>query len=114
MFGPLGGDEARHAQRDRLLDPQDHRSLEDITLHPQLGVLPLELLEPCALVDAQAFLLAALDPVPVHPVAQRPRVDPQISGHLRDRLAGLTHDPDRALTELGVVLPSCLWHHHSS
>ena len=29
-----------------LLDPQDHRSLEHITLHPQLSILPLELLEP--------------------------------------------------------------------
>src|SRR5680860_101446 len=98
----------------RLLDPQDHGSLEDITLHAELGVLPLQLLETSALVDGQAFGLAPLDPVPIHPVAQRPRVDPQVPGNHCDRLAGLTHDPDRTLTELGVVLPSCLWHRFSS
>jgi CubicO group peptidase (beta-lactamase class C family) len=98
----------------RLLDPQDHGSLEDITLHPQLGVLPLQVLEPGPLIDREAFLLAALDAVTVHPVAQRPRVDPKVPGHLSDRLPRLAHDPDSALTELRVVLPSCLWHHHSS
>ena len=35
----------------RLLDPQDHGSLEDITLHPQLGVLTLEMGEPSPFVD---------------------------------------------------------------
>src|SRR5215217_1131572 len=98
----------------RLLDPQDHGSLEDITLHPQLGDLLAQPRKLSAFVDVQADGLAALDPVPIHPVAQRPRVNPEIPGHLSDRLAGLTHDPHRALTELGVVLPTCLWHHHSS
>src|SRR6266545_4517225 len=98
----------------RLLYPQDHGSLEDITLHAQLGDVLAELVQLGAFVDAEAFLLATLDAVAIHPVAQRPRVDPEIPGHHSDRLARLTHDPDRALTELGVVLPSCLWHHHSS
>ena len=32
----------------------------------------------------------------------------QLAGHLRDRFARLTHDPDRAFLELRVVLASCL------
>src|SRR5438552_1440732 len=92
----------------RLLHPQDHGSLEDITLHPQLGVLTLELVQTSTLVGVEAFLLAALDTIPINPLAQRPRVDPQIPSHHRNRLACLTHDPDRTLTELGVVLPSLL------
>src|SRR5215212_1625842 len=98
----------------RLLDPQDHGALEHITLHPQLRILPLQLTQTGSFIDVQAVLLAALDPLPIHPVAQGPRIDPEVPGHLSDRLAGLTHDPHRALTELGVVLPTCLWHHHSS
>jgi hypothetical protein len=47
----------------------------------QLGVLALELVQTSALVDRKAFLLAALDPVPIHPITQSPRVDPQIPGH---------------------------------
>src|SRR5215212_4707933 len=98
----------------RLLDPQDHGALEHITLHPQLRVLPLQLTQTGSFIDVQAVLLAALDPLPIHPVAQGPRIDPEVPGHLSDRLAGLTHDPHRALTKLGVVPPTCLWHHHSS
>src|SRR3954454_457531 len=98
----------------RLLHPQDHGSLEDITLHPQLRVLPLEPDQTSALVDGHALLLAPLDPVPVHPIAQRPRVDPEVPGHLSDRLTRLAHDPDRALPKLRVVLPSYLCHGISS
>ena len=43
-----------------------------------------------------------------------PGVDPEVSGHLRDRLPVCTDDPNSPLTELRVVLPTCLWHHHSS
>src|SRR5215831_14387821 len=94
----------------RLLDPQDHRSLEDITLHAQLGVLAPEPVELGPLVVAEPVLVASLDPVLVHPVAQRPGVDPEISGHLGDRLARLANNPDRSLTELRVEPSSCLWH----
>src|SRR5437667_11222886 len=94
----------------RLLDPQDHGSLEDITLHAQLGVLPLELVQTSALVDAQAFGLAALDAIPGQPVAQGPRVDVEVPGHLGDGLARLTDDPDRSLSERRVELSSSLWH----
>src|SRR5215207_4085333 len=95
----------------RLLDPQDHGSLEDITLHPQLRVLPFELLKASAFIDAETLAPTTRLAVAVHPVTQGARVDPQIPSHLRDRLARLAHDPHRALTELRVVLPSCLWHH---
>jgi hypothetical protein len=58
--------------------------LEDITLHPQLGVLPLELSEPSPLVDTQAFPLAPLHPVTVDSVAQRAVVDAGLVGLLED------------------------------
>src|SRR3990170_6294985 len=92
----------------RLLDPQDHGSLEYITLHPQLGDVLAQLVQLGPLVDGEAFLLAPLNPLPVHPVAQGARVDPEIPGHRSDRLAGLTHDADGPLTELRVILPSYL------
>src|SRR4051812_21896367 len=62
----------------RLLHPQDHRSLEDIALHAQLGVLraqPLELLDVAA-----GQPLGALAGLPRlgDPVAQGPLVDPQV------------------------------------
>src|SRR3954454_4010830 len=88
----------------RLLHPQDHGSLEDIALHPQLGVLraqPLELLD-----VALGQALGALPSLPGlgNPVAQRALVDPQVTSHLGDRLVRLLDDPDRSLTELPVVL----------
>src|SRR3990170_4756633 len=85
----------------RLLDPQDHGSLEYITLHPQLVDVLAQLVQLGPLVNGEAFPLAPLNPLPVHPIAQGARVDPQIPGHLSDRLARLTHDPHSPLTELG-------------
>jgi hypothetical protein len=40
----------------------------------------------------------------VHPVPERALMDPQIPGHLSDRLARLPDNPDRPLTELGSYL----------
>src|SRR3954453_21665203 len=119
----------------RLLHPHDHRSLEDIALHPQLGVLraqPLELLDvaggqplralaglpprqPLDLLDLAGGqpprALAAL-PRLEPPVAQRPLVDPQVTGDLGDRLVRLLDDPDRSLAELSVVPLADLWHRY--
>src|SRR3954454_9166447 len=96
----------------RLLHPQDHRSLEDIALHPQLGVLraqPLELLDVTARQPLRA--LARL-PRPGDPVAQGALVDPQAPGDLGDWLVRLLDDPDRPLAELPVVLLADLWHRY--
>jgi hypothetical protein len=41
------------------------------------------------------------------------RLDPQVPGHLRDRLARLAHQPERALPEIGVKLPACPCHRPS-
>src|SRR3954468_10416196 len=97
----------------RLLHPPDHRSLEDIALHAQLGVLraqPFELLD---VTGGQA--VGALPGLPRlgHPVAQRALVDPQVPGDLGDRLVRLLNDPDRSLAELPVVLLADLWHRYS-
>src|SRR3954454_15432813 len=39
------------------------------------------------------------------PVAQGALVDPQLPGHLRDRLAGLEHQPDHTGLEVRIELP---------
>src|SRR5918995_2037036 len=87
---------------------------EDITLHAQLGDLLAALVELGALVDREPFLLAPLNAVLVHPVPKRAHMDPQIPGHLSDRLARLPHNPDRPLTgtrdrtsvvSLGITTP---------
>jgi Replication initiator protein, pSAM2 len=43
-------------------------------------------------------------------LAQRALVDPEIPGHLRDRLAGLPHQPNSALPEVLIELPPRLSH----
>ena len=52
------------AHPSRLSFPGVISFAESPRLHPQLGVLPLELLEERAFVHAESFGLAALDPVP--------------------------------------------------
>jgi hypothetical protein len=41
----------------RLADPEGDGSFEQVTLHPQAGVLPLQLGQPCPLVAGQPLLL---------------------------------------------------------
>src|SRR4051794_7979969 len=98
----------------RLVNPQDHGSLEDITLHPQLGVLTLEAAH-IGQVDPRVLgPLAPGEPVLLHPVAQRAGAETKVPGHLNNRLAGLADDRHRPSAELGVVLPPYLWHGLSS
>ena len=101
MLDPLGGDEAGHGYRpiasltqratERL---RTSRSIASSAFSrrnlSQLG--PLVLAQPTVTTRARLSL--------AHPVRQRARVDPQLPGHLRDRLAGLPHNPNRALPEL--------------
>lgn len=47
---------------------------------------------------------------PGHPTGQRGLVDPEAPRHLRNRLAGLGHDPNSSRTELRVKLPSLARH----
>jgi hypothetical protein len=109
VLGPLVSDEARHAHFVASFTHRTTDRLRDITLHPQLGVLGTQLLELGLIVHRQALGLAAGGPVLVDPVAQRAGVDPQVPRDDRDRLLGLTDDPDSPLTELRVELPSDLW-----
>jgi len=108
VLGPLGGGEARHAQRvasfthgttDRLRTSRSIRS-SGFSLQSRFNSARSSTVRPS--------LSPRSTRSPVHPVAQRPRVDPQVPGHRSDRLARLTHDPDRFLTELRIVFPSCL------
>lgn len=64
----------------RLLHPEDRGSLEDITLHLQLGAPAPQPDQLLAIISGQALGLVALDPVTLTscPVAQRPLVDPQL------------------------------------
>ena len=48
------------------------------------------------------------------PAEPKSRADPEVPRYLSDRLGGLGHDPHRSLTELGVVLPTYLWHRYFS
>src|SRR5215213_3900111 len=94
----------------RLLDPQDHGSLEDITLHPQLSDLTAQPLQLGVVILRQARRAVTGVPSALHPVAQGALVDPQVAGDLRDRLPGLLDDPNSSLTELPIVLLPYLWH----
>src|SRR4029079_11023035 len=94
--------------------PESHRSLEDITLHPQLDILPPQPVQLDALALAQrrvaVFPAASL---PRAPVTQRALVDAQLPGHLRDRLPRLEHQPHRTRPKVLIELP-VLPRHRSS
>ena len=94
----------------RLLDPEDHGSLEHITLHAQLGVLTLELADSLGVDPVGIELLASGDLVLHHPVGEGSGMYTEILGDLSDRLTGLPDDAHGAGTEVGVVLPAFLWH----
>src|SRR5215211_6120101 len=68
-----------------------------------MQLLALRLTQRCITVLARLAILR-------HPVAQRAGVDPQPAGHLSDRLPGLPDNPNRALLELRIELPSRLLH----
>jgi len=86
--------------------PEGDRAFEHITLHRQLSVLLTQPRQLRALVLAQrAVPLTPPAPVQHHPVTQGSLVNAQVPGHLRDRLAGLPDNPDRALPEILIELP---------
>src|SRR5436190_22773110 len=93
----------------RVLNPEGHAALEHVAPHGKLGVLTAQPDQPGPLVLIQPAIAAlALPTVPGHPVLQRARVNPQVPGHLRDRLARLPDQPDRAFPEIPVELPARL------
>jgi hypothetical protein len=61
--------------------------------------------DPLALGQLAVTALPAA-PVQRDPVAQRALVHPEVTRHLRDRLAGLPHQPHRALPEVLIELPA--------
>jgi len=93
----------------RLVDPENHRSFEHITLHPQLADLPPKPDQLLPLILHQGTRNAGrtrlLDPVP-----QRPRMHPEIPADLSQRPASLQHDPYRAVPEILVELPPLFCH----
>jgi hypothetical protein len=107
VLDPLGCDEPGHGvPPHRILDPQGRAALEDIAAHPQLGVL---LAQPSQLHPLVLTERALTVPPPIlgAPIAQRALIDPELSGHLRDRLTGLAHQPHRTLLEVLIELPAC-------
>src|SRR5438128_1726989 len=81
----------------RLLDPQDHGSLEDIALHLELGDPFPQPHQLGLIVSVEPLRLPAFDLVLRDPVTQRPRVHPQFAGDLREEPyahgAGITARP---------------------
>src|SRR5262245_60472373 len=99
----------------RFLDPEGDRAFEDIAFHRQLGVFRAQPLEFGALTFVEPAITALPGaPLPIHPVTQGAATDPQLAGDLRNRFAGLPHDPNRTLFELLVELPPCLHRRTSS
>src|SRR5919107_3287603 len=92
-----------------LLDPEGHGSFEQVTLHPQPSVLALQLPQPRLLVAGQPVLLATVDAVLPHPVAQRRVVDPKLPGDLGDRPATGANQFHRVAFELGGELAPVPW-----
>src|SRR3954464_4665203 len=85
--------------------PRGPPALEHITLHPQLGVLPAQPRQLRTLVLTQRPVAAVTSPpCDGDPVPEGALVAPQLAGHLRDRLAGLEHQPDRAGLEVLIEL----------
>jgi hypothetical protein len=75
-----------------------HLKLRHLTAQPdQLG--PFVLVQPAVAAHAASTILG-------QPVLQCARADPQVPGHLRDRLARLVRQADRALLEVLVELPA--------
>lgn len=82
-------------------------SLEDITLHPKLGVLHTESLELLKVVLGHP--LAALSDLH-DPVTQRTLNHAEIACDLRDRPPCLVNDPNNSLTKPPAILLPLLWH----
>jgi hypothetical protein len=64
-------------------------AFQELVLHPQPGDLVFEFLPARTLHRGQGLVWLGMLAAPgVHPVPQGPVMDPQVPGHLRDRLAG--------------------------
>ena len=115
VLGPLGGDEPGHRYRPiaSLTQRATERLRTSRCIRSSTFSLPQPLqLGPLVLAQRRVAVLPAAS-LPSAPVTQRALVDPQLPGHLRDRLAGLEHQPHRALPESpdqtsGTAWPSLL------
>src|SRR6266508_1722513 len=89
-----------------LLDPEGDGSFEQITLHPQPGVVALQLGQPGPLIPGQTLTLATVDAVLLGPVAERGVVDAQLTRDLGDRSASGAHQLHGIMFERLCELPS--------
>ena len=110
VITPLSNDEGHHGYRP--IASWTHRAtLRLRTSHriSQLRAVPAQPNQffPFVLAERATTALTA-PPVSVNPVAQRPIMDPQFPGNLRNRLASLPDQPHRTLLEALIELPACL------
>jgi hypothetical protein len=85
------------------------RLFQELVLQPQPAILLLQLLHPGTLHRGQLGLEFRISiPPRFHPIAQRPIIDTQITGDLRDRLTGLDHQLNRLSLELRAEPPATL------
>jgi hypothetical protein len=74
---------------------------QKLGLHLQLTVFPLEFTQPGSFRHGQRRLLVGvLDSILVHPVAEGPLVDLDLTGHFGDRPGGLDHHLHGLVLEL--------------
>src|SRR5829696_3122276 len=107
---PSGHRHSGSGSRCRLfLDPEGDGSFEQITLHPQPGVLALQLPQPRLLITRQPVLVATVDAVLADPVPQGRVVDAKLTGDLGDRPAAAMDQLHRVAFELGSELAPVPW-----
>src|ERR1019366_10617082 len=88
------------------------RRLQDLVRAAQLVVLLAQRLDLLALLAAQPLTATRIDLGLAHPLAQRLRVDPQISSDMRNRPAALKRQPNTAIQQL-LWIPDSSWHRRS-
>src|SRR4029453_2545736 len=101
-----------HTARLRVRPREEgRRFFQELVFHPQPRQLSFEFLHARTLHRRKRLVrLRMLAPPGVHPVPQGPIVDPQVPGHLRDRLTGLNHHLHGLSLELRAELAAMLWH----
>jgi hypothetical protein len=83
---------------------------QELVFHPQPPDLIIEFLHTCTLHRRQRLIRFGMLPPPgIDPVPQSPIVDPQVPGHLSDRLSRRNHHLHGLSLELRAELAAMLW-----